>query len=111
MMTYLYSTLEPAGSSICIKFTTNPFSDKTCRVKYMPYQQTISIQANYQQCRLMHGTGQPASAGYCHVPRLTFVVQMSPSLHCIGTFAIDRKDQPKGICEPPMHSICLECTL
>lgn len=26
------------------------------------------------------------------------------------TLAMERKDQPKGICEPPTHSICLLCT-
>jgi len=38
------------------------------------------------------------------------VVQMSPSVHTIGTRAMERKDQPNGICEPPMHSSCLLCT-
>ena len=32
-------------------------------------------------------------------------VHTSPGDHAIGTRAIERKDQPKGICDPPMQSI------
>jgi hypothetical protein len=41
---------------------------------------------------------------------LTSHVQTSPAFHVIGTLAIDRKDHPNGICDPPMHSIWRECT-
>lgn len=37
----------------------------------------------------------------------TSQIHTSPWFHVMGTFAIDRKDHPKGIWEPPMHSICL----
>ena len=40
----------------------------------------------------------------------TSVVHMSPSVQTIGTRAMDKKDQPNGIWEPPMHSSCLLCT-
>lgn len=40
----------------------------------------------------------------------TSAVHMSPGPQIIGTLAIDRKLQPKGISDPPTHSICLLCT-
>ena len=37
--------------------------------------------------------------------RSSSAVHTSPGDHAMGTRAIDRKDQPKGICDPPMQSI------
>lgn len=57
-----------------------------------------------------HG-GPRDAAGPCPPAPPTSHVQTSPWFQVIGTLAMERKDQPKGIWEPPTHSICLLCTL
>lgn len=41
---------------------------------------------------------------------LTSQLQRSPGFHIMGTFAMERKDHPKGICDPPMQRSCREWT-
>lgn len=60
----------------------------------------------HKRCR---GAGNGAAAAGTNCDR-TSHVQMSPLFQVIGTLAMDRNDQPKGICEPPMHRICRLCT-
>jgi hypothetical protein len=87
-MTYLYSTRCPAGSISCGRSTR----------------------------RRQHSARGETSRGLSHPqacpwPLLTSQVHTSPWFQVIGTLAMLRKLQPKGICEPPTHSICLLCTL
>ena len=83
-MTYLYSILVFAGNSTCIW-------DNRIIQAIIQY-----VQDYIERLRGLHRTS---------------VVHRSPSVQVMGTLAMDRNDQPNGICDPPMHSICLLCTL
>jgi hypothetical protein len=61
--------------------------------------------------RAPRAAGRAGARGGAQRQRRTSQIQTSPWFQVMGTLAMDRKDQPKGICEPPMHSICLLWTL
>ena len=65
-------------------------------------------------CRHRHGSRPPATppntAAAAAAVAPTSTAQMSPGFQDMGTLAMERKDQPRGMALPPTHSICRLCT-